>query len=430
MSRVKSEPVTANGSPALMRRMNATRVLQELRARGPLSRADLARRTGLSKPTVTSVVADLQRVGYVLPAADDGPHRRVGRRPLLFRFRSDLEYVLGVDIGADKLLLLLAELDGNVVASKRRTTRQLARRGPKAIIAEVAKTASQLFAEAGIDQSSLLAVVAGTPGVVSAEGVVTLAPQLGEWEGLDLRGALSDVFDCPVHIEREVSLSLLAERWRGVAQGVDDALYIHLGVGVGAALLINGEVYRGADGAAGEIGSMPLGSAATPLMPGFGPFESVTGGAALARAGQAAAQTPAGAQLLALAGGDPESVDAAVVFTAADAGDAGATAIVAAAVSTLAQGLACLVCALNPHTVVISGGLSRAGDVLLGPLQAAVTELVPFTPRFLVSTLGDETVALGALRRATETLEYEPFLDRMTRGPRAAARSLSAGGQA
>ncbi len=397
-----------------MRRMNLTRVLQELRAGGPLSRAELARVTGLSKPTVTSVVADLQRRGYVLPVEDDG-QQRVGRRPVHYRFRSDLEHVLGVDIGADKLLVLLADLDGNVVASKRRTARELARRGPSAIIAEVAQTAAQLFADVGVDQDSLVAVVAGTPGVVSDDGVVTLAPQLGEWEGLDLRAALSAVFDCPVHVEREVSLSLLAERWRGVARGLDDALYIHLGVGVGAALLINGEVCRGADGAAGEIGSMPLGPAVRPLMAGFGPFESVTGGAALAREGQAAARSPAGTRLLALAGGTPEAVDAAMVFAAAETGDPAAGAIVTAAVQTLAQGVACLVCALNPHTVVVSGGLSRAGDVLLGPLARTVGELVPFPPRFLVSTLGDETVALGALRRATETLDVETFLDRMAR---------------
>lgn len=412
MSRVTLEPVGANGSPALMRRMNLTRVLQELRARGPLSRAELARATGLSKPTVTSVVADLQQRGYVLPIDDDG-QQRVGRRPVLFRFRSDLRYVLGLDIGADKLLVLLADLDGNVVASKRRAARELARRGPTAIIAEVAKTAGELLAEVGVDQGDLLAVVAGTPGVVSDAGVVTLAPQLGKWEGLNLRAALSAVFDCPVHVEREVSLSLLAERWRGVAQGLDDALYIHLGVGVGAALLINGEIYRGADGAAGEIGSMPLGPAVRPLLAGFGPFESVTGGAALARDGQAAARSPDGAQLLALAGGDPDSVDAAMVFAAAEEQDPSAAAIVAAAAQTLAQGVACLVCALNPHTVVVSGGLSRAGAVLLQPLTSAVAELVPFPPRFLVSTLGDETVALGALRRATETLDVEPFLDRM-----------------
>lgn len=405
-----------------MRRMNVSRVLQELRARGPLSRAELARSTGLSKPTVTSVVADLQQRGYVLPVADDGEHGRVGRRPVLFRFRSDREYVLGVDIGADKLLVLLADLDGNVVASERRTARELARRGSAAMIAEVARTASQLFARVGVGQSSLVAVVAGTPGVVSEDGVVTLAPQIGEWEGLDLRAALAAVFDCPVHVEREVSLSLLAERWRGVAQGLDDALYIHLGVGVGAALLINGEVYRGADGAAGEIGSMPLGPAVQPLLPGFGPFESVTGGAGLARAGQAAAQSPPGARLLDLAGGDPEAVDAAHVFVAAKGGDPAAGDIVAAAVQTLAQGVACLVCALNPHTVVVSGGLSRAGDVLLGPLTAAVTELVPFPPRFLVSTLGDETVALGAVRRATETLSVDPFRDRMTTESRPAGR--------
>jgi predicted NBD/HSP70 family sugar kinase len=399
----------ATGSPALMRRVNASRVLRELRESGPLSRAGLARLTGLSKPTVNGVMDDLLRSGFVTPVdAPEGGPGRPGRPAQLFAFRGDLGHVLGVDIGADKLLLMLADATGRVVAQARRTTRAAAARGLKGILDELVPASEALLAEAGVAETQLLRVVAGTPGVVSSEGVVTQAPQLRDWEGLNLRSALESIFPCPVHVDREVHLSLLAERWQGVARDLDDALYVQLGIGVGAALLIGGQVYRGADGGAGEIGLMPIGGA-RPAAPGFGPFESATGGVGIAARGRELAERDEGAALLERAGDDPSAIDAAMVFAAAADGDAAAAQIVDGAIGVLAEGVAALVCALNPHTVIVSGGLSRAGDALVEPLRERVAELVPFPPRFLVSTLGDEAVALGAVRRATEVLERTMF---------------------
>jgi predicted NBD/HSP70 family sugar kinase len=215
------------------------------------------------------------------------------------------------------------------------------------------------------------------------------------------------VFDCPVHVEREVTLSLLAEQWLGVAQDLSDGLFVQLGVGVGAGLLIDGHVYRGADGGAGEIGLMPVGSPTPFAGDGLGPFESATGGAALAREGAALARTRRGSKLLELAGGKAHSVTAAMVFAAAAAGDVAAGKVLSKALDVLAQGIAGLVCALNPRAVILSGGMSRAGEQLRGPLESRVATQVPFPPKFLISTVGDEGVALGAVRRVTQTFDFD-----------------------
>jgi predicted NBD/HSP70 family sugar kinase len=413
----------ATGSPALMRRLNAGRILRELRTAGPSSRADLTRVTGLSKPTVNGVVEDLRLAGYVEPV--DGPAgapQRTGRPAQLYAFRADFGYVLGIDIGADKLMLLLADASGEVVARERRTVRAMAARGPQAMLDQVARIAPALLDRAGVRAERLLAVVTGTPGVVSADGVVTTVPQLRNWEGVPLRARLQEIFACPVHVDREVHLSLLAEQWHGVAVDLDEALYVQIGMGVGAALLINGQIVRGADGGAGEIGSMPLsGNAAPPPAPGsFGPFELATGGVGIALRAQAAAATPGGARLLELAGGDVDAIEAKTVFAAAAGGDATAQALVDEVVAVLAQGIACLVCALNPRTVIVSGGLSRAGEALVGPLRAAVEHSVPFAPRFVISALSDEAVALGAVRRATEMVERSLFAEPDIKGARTA----------
>ncbi len=383
--------------------------------------------TGLSAPTVTNVVKYLWDLGHVRPLTTELP-RSDGRRPTLFEFCADSRSVLGVDIGADKLMIVLADLDGQVLGMRRRDTSRLRklgpdrlgpdRLGPDKLLKLVRETAAELMAQHEVADGDLLAVGVGTPGVVSAGGVVTIAPQLDGWEGLDLRARLAELFGCRVHVEREVILSLLAEQWLGVAQDLDDALFIQLGIGVGAALLLNGHAYRGADGGAGEIGLMPQSgqtpaprSGQTRLIAGYGPFESATGGAALAREGAAAARTAGGAAMLAIAGGDPTAISAAVVFEAAAAGDDAASMIVNEALTILAQGIASLVCALNPRAVILSGGLSRAGDQLLRrPLEAKVAALVPFPPIFLTSAVGEEAVALGAIRRVTQTLERDLIL--------------------
>ncbi len=372
--------------------------------------------TGLSAPTVTNVVQYLLDSGHVRPLTTEQP-RSDGRRPTLYEFCADLHSVLGVDIGADKLMIVLADLDGRVLGMRRRATSRLRKRGPDELLKLIRGTAVELMAEHNVADGDLLAVGVGTPGVVSAGGVVTIAPQLDGWEGLDLRARLAELFGCRVHVEREVILSLLAEQWVGVAQNLDDALFIQLGIGVGAALLLNGDAYRGADGSAGEIGLMPV-SGQTPsggghprLIAGYGPFESVTGGAALAREGAAAARTADGAAMLAIAGGDEAAVSAAVVFEAAAAGDRAASMIVNEALTILAQGIASLVCVLNPRAVILSGGMSRADDqVLRCPLEAKVAALVPFPPAFVTSTVGEEAVALGAIRRVTQTLEQDLIL--------------------
>ena len=394
-----------------MRAINAARVVGTLRENGALSRADLFRMTGLSKPTITSVVAYLQEAGYVeLVERPDGKLSSGMRRPQLYGFRAQFGHVLGLDIGADKLLMLLANLDGNIIGRRRVNIRRAMQRGPSAILRTVGVMADEILEEAGLRKDSLHAVSAGTPGVVSAAGVVTLAPQISEWEGINLQDALGAIFPCPVYVEREVSLSLLAERWVGVAAGIDDALFVNLGIGVGAALLIDGRICRGADGAAGEIGVMPLEAAPPSSSTSLGPFESMTGGIAFARDGQEAGRTKAGKRLVELAGGRIDAIDATVVFAAAREGDRAALAIVDRALQILGWGISCLVCAFNPRTVIIGGGMSQAADQILESLERHVALYAPFPPDWLVSTLGEEAVALGAVRRVTETLEHDLFL--------------------
>ena len=396
----------SSGSPQLMRRLNSALVLRTIREAGSVSRAEIRRRTRLSKPTVSEVVDFLLGTGYVseVPGGADG---RPGPNARLLSFRADLGHVVGIDVGANKILVHVADLNGDIVGSERRRTDRAG--GVDGLLDAVRGAVGEALSRAGVDRARVTAAAVGTPGVVDPpSGRIKLAPQLGDWEGIDLGRQLGRSFPCPVLVDNEVRLSVLAEQWRGAAQGTNAAVYVQIGVGIGAGILIGGELYRGADGAAGEIGYLPL-PGDSPLADGLGSFERAAGGRAFARLGREAAAGPDGALLRELAGGDPDAVDAEVVFAAARQEDAAALAVVEELTRRLANGIAAVVAVLNPATVIVGGGISRAGASLLEPLERHLRPLVPLPPRLVLSTLGEESVALGAVKLALQSADERLF---------------------
>jgi predicted NBD/HSP70 family sugar kinase len=382
--------------------------LHAIRADGPVSRTEIARTTGLSKPTVNAAVEVLLKQGYLDEGgAELAAPRRPGRRPRLLRFASGMGHVLGVDIGANKVLAIAADLAGEVLAVERRKTGARGR-DPDALLALVDDAVSHVLDAAGVSRESVKAVGVGTPGIVDpVSGRITLAPQLAGWEDIELAARLEPAFSCPVLVDNEVRLSLLAERWRGAAQTVDDAFLVQIGVGIGGGVLFGGEVYRGAGGAAGEIGYLPLFDDDEPR-DGLGPFEHAAGGSAFARIAQRAAAAEPTA-LLELAGGDLGAIDAETVFAAAAAGDPVASRVLDDLLDRLARGIAAAIVVLNPSTVIVGGGISRAGEQLRGPLERRIHALVPVPPRVILSQLGDEAVALGGVRLALQQVEQTLF---------------------
>jgi predicted NBD/HSP70 family sugar kinase len=250
----------------------------------------------------------------------------------------------------------------------------------------------------------------GTPGVVDpVTGTVSLAPQLPGWEGLPLADQLALPVPCRVLVDNEVRLAVLGEQWTGAAQGIDDAVYVHLGVGIGLGILVGGRIYRGSAGAAGEIGYLPVTDTDGGQPGATGALEHAAGASAFARLGRQAAARAGGQLLRELAGGRPEAVDALVVFDAARQGDRAATAVVDTLVRRLARGVAAVCLVLNPSTVIVGGGLSRAGSSLLEPLERHTAALVPFASRWVLSALGDEAVAYGAVRLALQTVDEQLY---------------------
>jgi predicted NBD/HSP70 family sugar kinase len=409
----------------MLHRLNMAHVLRVTREHGPLVRSSLVQLSGLSRPTVNDVLAALLAADLVTEAPEDSnaPSGRPGPRARVLAFNARRWLVVGVDVGAAKTLAILADLEGHELATARRETAKGATAAD--MLSNIRAVVSEVAAK-GAAQNRIAAVAVGTPGVVDpVTGTARFAPQLPGWDGIHLQTELGQLAPV-VLVESEAHLAVLAEHWQGAATGVQNAVYIQAGVGVGMGVLIDGSVYRGAAGAAGEIGYLPfLGAGARGTPSDAGAFEAAVGADALSALAQDAIAKGEGETILAAAGGG--HVGPAAVFGAANDGDPVARGIVDTLVERLGLGVACVAAVLNPEVVVIGGGLAAALGPELPGLREQVARHVPIPPRIELTVLGDRAVALGAVRRAIEQVEDSIF-DDLTNAPRAVVTPSPAAG--
>jgi predicted NBD/HSP70 family sugar kinase len=389
-------------------------VLRTLQSRGTVSRPELAKATGLSQPTVNEISALLLRSGRVVEAplqAARLPAKR-GPKATLLSFNAAAGHVLGIDISAEQVIVLAADLAGRIQGrvceevGPRRTLR------PELLLARVREAMTTVLRGAGIARSGLLGVGVSVPGIIDpASGLLSLAPSLPGWDGLPVAARLKPGFPCPVIANCDLHLAIIAERAFGAAKNTGDAIYVHLGAGIGLGILMHGAPYLGSDGAAGQIGFLRIGEADMPPQSGYGLFEWAAGSTAFGRlARRAIAKAPKTSKLRLLAGRYGAALGPHVVFDAAAAGDADARQILTRLIEQIARGIAAVICVLNPETVILGGEIAQADDLLIQPLRARVAELVPCPPRrFAVSVLGENSAALGAVQVALQQAQDRIF---------------------
>lgn len=369
-------PELRNADPALMRRINAVNTLRALYHGAPMTLTRIVEATGLARRTAEAAIERLIEQGLAVALAPSAADRTVGRPARSFRFRSEAGYVLGIDIGVHEVTALLADLGGNVKARSELVVARTANRAQRVGVALDA--AERCRKDAGISPDDIWATTAGTPGVVEGSAYVSLCHVLPEWSEFSLADELGTGIPGTILAENDTNLSAVAERWRGVAQGVDSMVWVLTGRRIGAAIVVDGRLYRGADGAAGEIGWLPeLGWSRLSEQP-----LSFTG-ADRTRAGETAATT----------------------VRRALAGDEDALREIDAFAAGLAPGLTALALALNPRCLVIGGGITVAGDALLAAVASHMRPHCLRMPDLRTSTLGADSVALGAVRHSLDHVE-------------------------
>lgn len=353
--------------------------------KGPISRAGIARETGISKQTTSEIVRLLEEAGWI---EETGTTRgKVGRTAVLYQIVPDSAYIVGVDLGGTKLTTALADMTGNVVAEETVPTNQ---QGGRDVIMQIGSLCRELAAGAGAAWDKVRLAVVGTPGVLNPRtGFVDLAPNIPGFDQLRVEDELRTNLGIEVHVENDVNLAVLGERWRGAGQGVDDLVFIALGTGVGQGIMTRGNLLRGANGSAGEIGYLPL--CTDPFSEDAlttGAFELGVGSKAILR-------------LHNEKGGAAETVRE--LFERAEENEPAATEVLDELASRLALGVAATCALLDPEKVIFGGSIGSRPE-LVNRIVQALPSCMRHPPAVEASRLGSRTGIVGALARGLEEL--------------------------
>jgi predicted NBD/HSP70 family sugar kinase len=373
---------------AAMRRLNGALLLDLIRTSGPVSRADLSRSSGLTKPTVSSQVSDLQRRGLVIEAGEGEPDERGGKPSRLLRFDPGCGNVVGVEIASSKVRVRLADLDGAI--QDREDVNIRPERGASHVLETLVETCKAVIGRVRGRKKKLMTMVVAAPGRVDVRsGTVLEAGNVFHWRDVAIGDCLRRQFRIPVEVENDVNLAALGEMHYGICRGVRNFALIRLTTGVGAGLVLDGKLFQGSHWAAGEIGHMVFGrEAASGDLGDRGYLESAIGSDRLRARVRVARANHVVQAALSGSEGEPDSIGLE---------DPAASGIVEDLASHLGLAAADLVAVMDPELIVLAGELF---DLVTDQIREVVQRVIPWPVRIERSALGDEGALLGAIGSA------------------------------
>lgn len=383
-------------------RQSRLRVVDALLHRPPMSRAELGELLGVSRATVTALVQELELAGMISQQPEEA-RGGLGRPPLRVSLAADAAFAVGIDLGHRHVRAAVCDLAGGAVHLRSATV--TADHEPADVLDIAAELTRAVLRRADVPAERVLGAGVGLAAPIDAAGGrVHPAGGLERWAGVDVADELGRRLALPVQLDNDANAGALGEYLFGAGRGVEHLAYVRLSAGVGLGLILDGTLYRGGGGIAGELGHVIADrDGALCRCGGRGCLELIASPVAVA-------------ELLERSRGEPVSVGRLLELVRA--GDRGACRAVADAGTVVGETLAAAVTLLNPQRVIIGGELAQAGEVLLAPIHAAVARLslAPATT-IVASELGERAEVLGAaatqLARAPHALvsrlaELEP----------------------
>jgi len=345
---------------------------------GPISRASISKQTGLSKQTVSELVRILEEEGWVRETGRTSGH--VGRTATTYELVADSAFMAAVDLGGTKLRVAIVDLAGSVIAEAVAPTHP---DGGQSVARQIGELVGVAVAEGHVDRNKVRQTVVGCPGVPDqVTGAVRFAPNIAGIDDFDFRAAVAEATGTQVVLENDVNLAVLGEQWLGAGQGIDHLAFIALGTGIGAGLMVNGALLRGASGAAGELGYLPFGAdpfEAESLR--VGAFERVTATHGIRSAYEAATG---------------KMLDVPSIFSAAAEGDAAAQSVLDGVARQMARAVATLGAVIAPETVILGGSIGARPEIIAAT-KAELERCFPFPIQVVPSALGDHAALSGAV---------------------------------
>ncbi len=387
---------------AAMRAQHSRLILNLLWTEREISRADLSRRTGLSRSTISAIVNDLLTTGLIKEA-----HTGVstgGRRPIILEFQDTASLIVGIELGATHIACVLTDLRCAVKA--RWSAAVPVRDEPELALEKMVAAVRAVLEADGVHASRLLGIGVAVPSPVDSQRPQELLPLVvPKWQGYNITAHLECSFPCPVLIDNDANLGALAELWWGAGPAVKNLAYIKVATGIGAGLIINGRIFRGSAGVAGEIGHTAIDANGARCECGLnGCLTTFIGTQFLLERAADHARTSGSARPA------PKTLDELV--DAALDGEPNAVELIRYTGQRLGIGVANMLNLLNPDTVVLGGGITRASDLLVGAVRESVGKmsLAESTSHaeIRVSALDEWAIAVGAATLVLESALLAP----------------------
>ncbi|UCF97194.1 MAG: ROK family transcriptional regulator [Spirochaetaceae bacterium] len=355
-----------------MKRNNQLAILRAIRSLGPVSRVRLQKETNLSWGTITSSIKELldKRVVKETGSVNTG----VGRRPVELDMNTAEHFVVGVRLGSSYIRSIILDVKGNTAGEYKEFVDAGGSR--ESILQQLYQSVDSILGSTGVDLDTVAGIGIAAPGAIDARaGVCLYAPHHPNWKNVHLKESFEQRFGKPCFVDHVNNCTALGQMLFGQGKGIENFLCVLLGTGISAGIIINGEVYRGVNCAAGEFGHMCIDPSGPDCACGNrGCLEVYASGPALARMGREIADRDPASKIAALAGSSAEEILGETVFQAALEGDRGAVKLFEDMGFYLGIGISNLIDLFNPERVILCGRVSEAHRFFLPSLQRTVEE--------------------------------------------------------
>ncbi|NRA86015.1 MAG: ROK family transcriptional regulator [Rhizobiales bacterium] len=363
------------------RQVSQSVVMQAIAQDGPISRASLAKQIGLSKQTISEVVKQLEKNGWVKVTGQTSGH--IGRTAVTYEVNPTSTGIIVVDLGGTKVRAVVVDLVGNITSDLTEPTDPV---GKNAVIDQIIRMCKSVTNLSSIDNELVKLAVIGVPGVPDfMTGAIKVSPNISGLDEINVTELISEALGLEVVLENDVNLAVLGEQWLGDDDsefGLDNLVFISLGTGIGAGIIINGQIVRGVDGSAGELGFLPFGSDATSKDAlHAGAFENAVG-------------TDAIVKLYKSKTGELKNVKE--IFNIARLGEPIASEIVSEVGFSLARAIAAITSLINPEKIIMGGSIGRQ-DILINAIKKHLPKFMKQSPAVTASTLDGNAALIGGI---------------------------------
>ena len=388
-----------NGTAKYINKLNKVKVLNLIRNSDRISRADIAKMTKLSAPTVSRIVESLMDAGLVDETGTGDS--KGGRRPTLLKFSADNNFIIGIDLGTTNIYGVLSNLDAKIIAEQSRPTR--VQEGFQSVMQRTSEVIEELKGQLRGKAGRIFGVGMAVAGLINRDrNIVEFSPDF-HWHNVDVVGELSRWHNMPIVFDNVTRVMAIGEYCYGIGKQFKNFVCVNVGYGIGAGIIMNGEPMYGPKGMAGEFGHITLerDSGVQCECGNFGCLEALASGNALAKAARSKLQAGAKSSIEDMCGNDLGNITAKMVADAAKQGDAVAWDVFNRSAEFLGIGIAGLINLLSPEAIVIGGGVAQSGDILFDMVRKTVNSRalnkISREVAILPATFGMRAAVMGAV---------------------------------